>query len=162
MVFRLPVTLPPVLRDLIPGVITGPEVEPVGLRVLVTGASGTFGREISRSLTARGAVVVGLDVSPRPDDVIPVIACDITDDASVAAGVAEALDELGGLDVLVNNAGIGGPAPAELAPGAEVRRQLEINLLGAWRVTAAAKERSSLRCSQPHLGCRVCGVLTWS
>ena len=70
MVFRLPVTLPPVLRDLIPGVITGPEVEPVGLRVLVTGASGTFGREISRSLTARGAVVVGLDVSPRPDDVI--------------------------------------------------------------------------------------------
>jgi NAD(P)-dependent dehydrogenase (short-subunit alcohol dehydrogenase family) len=44
---------------------------------------------------------------------------------------------LGGLDLLVNNAGIGGPAPAELPPGAEVRRQLDVNLLGAWRVGAA-------------------------
>jgi NAD(P)-dependent dehydrogenase (short-subunit alcohol dehydrogenase family) len=69
-----------------------------------------------------------------------VIACDLTDDASVAAGVARAVERLGGLDILINNAGIAEPAPAELPPGEEVRRQLEINLLGTWRVTAAARD----------------------
>ncbi|PSK64652.1 putative ketoacyl reductase [Micromonospora sp. MH33] len=54
------------------------------------------------------------------------------------AAVAAAVDRLGGLDLLVNNAGVGGPAPAELAPDEVVRRQLEVNLLAAWRTTAAA------------------------
>ncbi|MFJ9929886.1 SDR family NAD(P)-dependent oxidoreductase [Streptomyces misionensis] len=108
-----------------------------GLRVLVTGASGTFGRAICARLTGLGAHVVGLDLTPRPDDPVEVLACDITDDGAATA-VATAIDRLGGLDLLVNNAGVGGPAPAELPPGAEVRRQLDINLLGAWRVTAAS------------------------
>ncbi|WP_211258801.1 SDR family NAD(P)-dependent oxidoreductase [Spirillospora albida] len=107
------------------------------LRVIVTGASGTFGRALCERLSGLGARVVGLDVAPRADDPVEVIACDITDDAAVPAAVAEAVSRLGGLDLLVNNAGIGGPAPAELPPGAEVRRQLDINLLGTWRVTAA-------------------------
>ena len=140
MVVRVPVPLPPVVRDLIPGVIAGPETDPAGKRVLVTGASGTFGRAIARSLTARGAHVVGLDLAPQADDPVSVIAADITQDESVNAAVERAVDELGGLDILINNAGIGGPAPAELPPGDEVYRQLEINLLGTWRVTAAAKE----------------------
>lgn len=108
-----------------------------GLRVLITGASGTFGRALANELSARGARVVGLDVAPRDDDAVPVIACDLTDDDAVPAAVATALERLGGLDLLINNAGIGGPAPAELAPGPEVRRQLDINLLGTWRVSAA-------------------------
>jgi NAD(P)-dependent dehydrogenase (short-subunit alcohol dehydrogenase family) len=108
-----------------------------GLRVLVTGASGTFGQAVSARLTALGAHVIGLDVSPSPDPRITVLPCDITDDGSVESAVAEALGRLGGLDVLINNAGIGGPAPAERAPGEEVRRQLDINLLGTWRVSAA-------------------------
>ncbi|MFD7865165.1 SDR family NAD(P)-dependent oxidoreductase [Streptomyces sp. NPDC057682] len=108
-----------------------------GRRVLITGASGTIGRALGERLTRAGARVVGLDLRPGGDEPFPVIACDVTDDARTAAAVAEALDVLGGLDVLVNNAGVGGPAPAEYAPGAEVRRQLELNLLGTWRVTAA-------------------------
>ena len=108
-----------------------------GLRVIVTGASGTFGRAICTRLAGLGAHVIGLDVAPREDDPVEVIACDLTDDEQVPEAVAEAVGRLGGLDLLVNNAGIGGPAPAELPPGAEVRRQLEINLLGVWRVTAA-------------------------
>ncbi|GGY59700.1 SDR family NAD(P)-dependent oxidoreductase [Streptomyces omiyaensis] len=111
--------------------------DPRGRRVLVTGASGTIGRALGERLARAGAHVVGLDLRPAGDEPFPVLACDVTDDAAVAAAVAEALTLLGGLDVLVNNAGIGGPAPAEYAPGDEVRRQLEINLLGTWRVTAA-------------------------
>lgn len=107
-----------------------------GKRVLVTGASGTFGRAIAADFTARGATVVGLDLKPSATDEIPVIACDITDDQSVIDGVAQALELLGGLDILVNNAGTGGPAPAEFMPDAELYRQLEINLIGAWRVTS--------------------------
>ncbi|WP_238487530.1 SDR family NAD(P)-dependent oxidoreductase [Actinoplanes flavus] len=111
--------------------------DPRGMRVLVTGASGTFGRAICTRLDELGARVVGLDVAPRVNDPVEVLPCDLTDDSAVAAAVAEAIELLGGLDLLVNNAGIGGPAPAELPPGAEVRRQLDINLLGAWRVTSA-------------------------
>ncbi|WP_406465043.1 SDR family NAD(P)-dependent oxidoreductase [Streptomyces sp. NBC_00111] len=108
-----------------------------GLRVLVTGASGTFGRAVCRRFADLGAEVVGLDLAPGPDEDITVLPCDLTDDASVADAVAAALDRLGGLDILVNNAGAGGPAPAELPPGAEVLRQLDLNLLGTWRTTAA-------------------------
>lgn len=108
-----------------------------GLRVLVTGASGTIGLALGRRLTDEGAHVVGLDVAPHGDEPFEVVGCDVTDDDSVTAAVARATALLGGIDVLVNNAGVGGPAPAELPPGAEVRRQLEINLLGTWRVTAA-------------------------
>jgi NAD(P)-dependent dehydrogenase (short-subunit alcohol dehydrogenase family) len=140
MVVRLPMPLPPVVRDLVPGVIAGPDMDARGKRVIVTGASGTFGRAIARALTDRGANVVGLDLAPRPDDPVQVIAADITQDESVTCAVEQAIDELGGLDILINNAGIGGPAPAELPPQAEVYRQLEINLLGTWRVTAAAKD----------------------
>lgn len=111
-----------------------------GLRVVVTGASGTFGRALCKEFTRLGARVVGLDVAPRDDDPVTVLACDVTDDGSTFGAVGEAIEILGGLDVLINNAGIGGPAPAELAPSNEVRRQLEINLLGTWRVSAAAAE----------------------
>ncbi len=118
--------------------VTGARKDATGMRVIITGASGTIGRELASRLTGLGARVVGLDLAPRDDDEIEVIACDITSDEDAVAGTAAAIARLGGLDLLVNNAGIGGPAPAELAPSDEVRRQLEINLLGTWRVTAAA------------------------
>ncbi|GIE77176.1 short-chain dehydrogenase/reductase [Actinoplanes philippinensis] len=111
--------------------------DPHGLRVLVTGASGTFGRAICARLDGLGARVVGLDRLPRVNDPVEVLPCDVTDDDSVRAAVAEAIALLGGLDLLVNNAGVGGPAPAELPPGEQARRQLDVNLLGTWRVTAA-------------------------
>ncbi|MFG2049709.1 SDR family NAD(P)-dependent oxidoreductase [Micromonospora sp. NPDC048935] len=109
-----------------------------GRRVLVTGASGTFGRHLGAAFTAAGAQVVGLDLHARPDADLPVLGCDLTDAAAVPAAVRAATDRLGGLDLLINNAGVGGPAPAELAPDEVVRRQLEVNLLAAWRTTAAA------------------------
>ena len=117
-----------------------PEVDASGKRVLITGASGTFGRAIAVELTRRGAAVIGLDVAPHDDDPVPVIACDLASDESVAAAVPDALAHLGGLDILINNAGISAPTPAEFPPTAAVMQQLQINLLGTWRVSAACVE----------------------
>ncbi len=104
-------------------------------RALVTGASGAFGTALRADLRRRGWSVAGLDLEADGDEVI---ACDVTDDRAVPRAVAAAAERLGGLDVLVNNAGIGGPASAGQPPDEHVRRMLDVNLLGAWRVTAAA------------------------
>ena len=101
----------------------------------MTGASGAFGTALRAELRGRGWSVVGLDLADDGDEVI---ACDVTDDEAVPLAVATATQRLGGLDVLVNNAGIGGPASAGEPPGERVRRMIDVNLLGAWRVTAAA------------------------
>ena len=105
-------------------------------RAIVTGASGAFGTALRRELAARGWQVVGLDLRPEGDDVL---ACDVTDEAAVPGAVGAAIERLGGgVDVLINNAGIGGPASAGQPPGETVRRMLDVNLLGAWTVTSAA------------------------
>jgi NAD(P)-dependent dehydrogenase (short-subunit alcohol dehydrogenase family) len=105
---------------------------------LVTGASGAFGTAVRRRLSEHGWRVAGLDLRPGPGD-DEVLACDVTDDGAVPEAVAVATERLGGrLDALVNNAGIGGPASAGHPPGERVRGMLDVNLLGSWRVTAAA------------------------
>ena len=104
-------------------------------RVLVTGASGGLGTATTASLRAQGATVLGLDLEPVGDDVL---ACDVRSQESVDDAVAAAVERLGGLDVLVNNAGIGLPQKATVAPGEDALAVLDVNLLGAWRVTAAA------------------------
>ncbi|MFF8565909.1 SDR family NAD(P)-dependent oxidoreductase [Streptomyces albidoflavus] len=109
-----------------------------GRRVLVTGAAGTFGRAMTDRFTALGAEVVGLDLTDPGDLGVPVVTCDLTEPDQARAAVAEAAGLLGGVDLLVNNAGRGGPAPAEQAPGEEVHAQLRLNLVSAWEVTAAA------------------------
>ncbi len=107
-----------------------------GRRVLITGASGAFGRAVSDELHARGAQVAGLDL--EADDERGVIASDVTDDRSAREGVEAVIARLGGLDVLVNNAGVGGPASSGDPPDETVRKMFEVNTFGAWRVTAAA------------------------
>lgn len=107
-------------------------------RALVTGASGAFGTALRAELRGRGWRVAGLDLRADPGDA-DVLACDVTDDDAVPGAVAAAIERLGGgIDALVNNAGVGGPASAGAPPGERVRRMLDVNLLGAWRVTAAA------------------------
>ena len=108
--------------------------------VLITGASGAFGTHLRRTLRDRGWAVAGLDLRPDPGDP-DVLPCDITDAAAVPAAVQAAVERLGGrLDALVNNAGLGGPASAGAPPTDAVRLMLEVNVLGAWTVTAAAVE----------------------
>jgi NAD(P)-dependent dehydrogenase (short-subunit alcohol dehydrogenase family) len=105
-----------------------------GRAVLVTGASGAFGAATLRVLRYLGADAAGLDLVPGPD----VLACDITDEEQVRAAVGEAVRRLGRLDTLIHYAGVGPVADAGRPPGAEVGEAIEVNLLGPWRVTAAA------------------------
>jgi NAD(P)-dependent dehydrogenase (short-subunit alcohol dehydrogenase family) len=103
-------------------------------RVLITGAAGGIGSAAVTELRARGARVVGLDLVAGDD----VLACDVREQASVDAAVAEAVERLGGLDVLINNAGLGSPQSAGEAPDERALAVIDVNLIGPWRVTAAA------------------------
>src|SRR5205085_5864574 len=105
-------------------------------RVVITGAASGIGAATAAELRSRGALVVGLDVRPEGEDVI---ACDVRDQASVDRGVAEAIERLGGgLDVLINNAGIGLTQSAGAPPDEHALAVIDVNMLGPWRVTAAA------------------------
>ena len=103
-------------------------------RVLLTGAANGIGAGTMQALREQGATVVGLDLAAGEN----VIACDVTDQAAVDAAVAEAVERLGGLDVLVNNAGVGFAQSAGERPDERAEAVLQVNLLGPWRVTAAA------------------------
>jgi NAD(P)-dependent dehydrogenase (short-subunit alcohol dehydrogenase family) len=120
------------------GNLTSPGTRPPGItagsRVLVTGAAGGFGAPTTTRLREQGVHVVGLDRVASEH----AIACDITDDAAVDAAVAEAVERLGGLDAVVHYAGIGIPNDAGGPLRPDAFRVIDVNLLGAWRVTAAA------------------------
>jgi NAD(P)-dependent dehydrogenase (short-subunit alcohol dehydrogenase family) len=111
-------------------------------RVLITAGAGGIGLAIARAFHAEGARVFICDVDEaalaRAQSQLPgLIArrCDVGDRAAVTSMVAEAVQQLGGLDVLVNNAGIGGPTKAvhELDP-ADWDNVLRVNLTGAFDV----------------------------
>ncbi len=104
-------------------------------RVLITGGAGGIGAAATAELRSQGATVVGLDIHAENEDLI---ACDVRDQASVDRAVAEAIERLGGLDVLINNAGVGHPQSAGTVPDDKALALLEVNLVGPWRMTAAA------------------------
>jgi NAD(P)-dependent dehydrogenase (short-subunit alcohol dehydrogenase family) len=103
--------------------------------VIITGGAGGIGMAASEQMRRRGARVIGLDLHADGDDVI---ACDVRDQGSVERAVGEAIERLGGLDVLINNAGLGTPQSAGEPPDAAALAVLDVNLIGPWRVTAAA------------------------
>lgn len=106
-----------------------------GRTAIVTGASGAFGSATLRVLKFLGADALGLDRVPSPG----VLVCDVTDDDQVTTATSEAVNRLGGrLDILIHYAGVGPAVDVGQAPDAQVHEALEVNLLGPWRVTAAA------------------------
>jgi 2-keto-3-deoxy-L-fuconate dehydrogenase len=111
-----------------------------GLVAIVTGGGSGIGLATARLLGARGARVAVLDLDPAAaaaEGAAPLVA-DVTDEDSVGAAVAAAVGRFGGVDVLVNNAGIGAVGTVEDNPYEEWRRVLDTNLLGVVRTSRAA------------------------
>lgn len=111
-----------------------------GLRALVTGGASGIGLAVADTLADRGARVAVLDrdTSPVAGGRHLAVTADVSDDEAVRAAVAEAVAGLGGLDVLVNNAGIGAQGGIETNSDEEWARVLDINVLGLVRVSRAA------------------------
>ncbi|MFE2811476.1 SDR family NAD(P)-dependent oxidoreductase [Streptomyces nigra] len=110
-----------------------------GLTALVTGGASGIGRATADLLAERGARVAVLDLDPSSvDEPLLAYGADVTDDTSVRAAVADAVAALGGLDVLVNNAGVGAQGTVEDNDDTEWHRVLDVNVLGMVRVARAA------------------------
>jgi NAD(P)-dependent dehydrogenase (short-subunit alcohol dehydrogenase family) len=105
-------------------------------RVIITGAASGIGAAAVEALRAKGAQVVGLDVNASSGDIVE---CDVRDQDSVDRAVSEAIERLGGgVDVLINNAGVGFSQSAGAPPDERAVAVVEVNMLGPWRVTSAA------------------------
>jgi NAD(P)-dependent dehydrogenase (short-subunit alcohol dehydrogenase family) len=115
-------------------------------RVVVTAGGGGIGLTIAQAFVAAGDRVHVCDVNAdavervtRENPAITGTVCDIADRAAVERFVEEAVDSLGGIDVLVNNAGIAGPTTSveDLDPD-EWDTVLAVNLTGPFNVTRLA------------------------
>ncbi|HEY1487851.1 MAG TPA: SDR family oxidoreductase [Micromonosporaceae bacterium] len=129
-----------------------------GLKAVVTGGGSGIGAATARLLANRGAAVAVLDLDPAAavSAGLHGFEADISDDASVRAAVAAALDALGGLDVLVNNAGIGAAGTVEDNPDEQWLRVYDVNVVGMVRVTRAALP--ALRGSQHAAIVNTCSI----
>ncbi|GAB2650203.1 SDR family NAD(P)-dependent oxidoreductase [Nocardia goodfellowii] len=120
-----------------------------GRRVLVTGAGSGIGQGIALRLLDEGAQLIAADVdeaglqttADKAGDAaerLRTVQVNIADPASVGAGVAEGLEFLGGLDVLVNAAGILKPARTHEMPLDAWNQIITVNLTGTFLMTQAA------------------------
>jgi len=116
--------------------------ELTGLRALVTGGASGIGLAIAATFTAAGAAVIVLDrAAPAPGALpggVGSVTADVTDDQAVRAAVTAAATELGGLDIVVNNAGIGAQGTVADNDADEWLRVLDVNVVGIARMSAAA------------------------
>jgi NAD(P)-dependent dehydrogenase (short-subunit alcohol dehydrogenase family) len=110
-----------------------------GIVAAVTGGASGIGLATARTLAERGARVVVLDLAVDAlEPGMTGVRCDVTDRGSVDAAVAEIEQRLGGLDVLVNNAGISAVGTVEENTAEDWIRVLDVNVVGIARMTAAA------------------------
>jgi NAD(P)-dependent dehydrogenase (short-subunit alcohol dehydrogenase family) len=127
-------------------------------RVLVTAGAAGIGREIARAFAADGAKVFVCDIDVKMLDVLKqeikglvTNVCDVSKRQDIERMMAAAVPALGGLDVLVNNAGISGPTASveELDPD-QWEKVMQVDLTGTFNVT---------RLAIPHLKKSQAGVI---
>ena len=105
-----------------------------GKRILVTGAANGIGRATALMFQEAGARVAGLDLKDSAAP-INIKRCDLTVEADIVCAVAAAVGELGGVDVLVNNAGIMQEAAIAGITAEHIDRHFAVNVRGAILVT---------------------------
>ena len=108
-----------------------------GLTAIITGGASGIGAATAARFAQLGANVAVFDINT---DGVKHFAqkVDITDDASVRAGVQAVAEKFGGIDIVINNAGIGAQGTVEANDDEEWHRVLDVNVLGIVRVTRAA------------------------
>ncbi|MGB0346937.1 MAG: SDR family oxidoreductase [Balneolaceae bacterium] len=129
-------------------------------KVFITGASGGFGALTVKSLLENGHSVVATmrNVETKNKEIAEeltslgahVVELDVTSDESVNAGVAKAIELLGGLDVVINNAGVGVLGIQETFTIDDFKKLFDVNLFGVQRVNRAAL---------PHLRAKGSGLV---
>jgi len=108
------------------------------LRALVTGGASGIGLATAQEFSRSGIEVAVLDrADVGPDDLI-FVSADVTRDQQVRRAVASAISQLGGLDILVNCAGIGAQGGIEVNSDDEWHHVLDVNVVGIARVSRAA------------------------
>ncbi len=119
----------------------------------ITGVSTGFGRELAKLLLEQGHIVAG--TARRPEDVAAFASLapgrahafrlDLTEPDTIAPVVAQVIEQLGHVEVVVNNAGYGTAGAVEEVTDEQIRRQMEVNFFGALAV---------MRAFLPHLRAR--------
>ncbi len=122
-----------------------PPIPLAGRRVLITGAARGIGAGTARRLHERGARVALAGLEPELLEQVaaqcggaPWWECDVTDRAQVQAAVDSAVERLGGLDVVVANAGVAAQLPLVGGDPAVFERIVAVNLLGVYYTLRAA------------------------
>ncbi len=120
-----------------------------GRRVLITGAARGIGAETARRLHGRGARLALAGLEPELLEQVaaecgdaPWFQCDVTDRAAVGTAVEGAVERLGGLDVVMANAGVAAAVPIVGGDPALFERTIAVNLLGVY---------NTLRAAGPHI-----------
>lgn len=98
---------------------------------VVTGASRGIGLALARMLAETGWQVCGLSRRTGELKTVEWMPCDVTDRAAIRQTVQAIQERYGRIDLWINNAGMGISGAVEFAPEADIRRQLEVNLMGA-------------------------------
>ena len=122
-----------------------------GKTVVITGAAGGLGSALCRRFGQAGAKVVALDLDGARAKALATrlraqgiealgLACDVSDEAACRAAIVHVIDDHGGVDVLVNNAGISARCLLRDADPSVVRRVMAVNFFGAVHATQAALE----------------------
>ncbi len=109
-----------------------------GLVAIVTGGASGIGAATAALLAERGARTAILDRETAPATDVLQVRCDVTDRREVDAAIEQVASAYGGLDVVVNNAGIGAQGDVCANDDDEWHRVLDVNVVGMARVAAAA------------------------